>query len=85
VPFQTLALALKRFKERLREFPELGPAVAKGLWDIYVQSGYKAPGDLTEIAGFDEDYWLARNEGYGTERDVHERLLAFFERLEHVV
>jgi hypothetical protein len=81
-PIEALPHALGRYAERLRSRPEAGPVVAKGLWDIYVQSSSKVPPELAAIAGFDEDYWLARNEGYGTQRDVYAELLAFFERFE---
>jgi len=84
-PVEALPRALKRFAGRLRNSPEAGPAAAKGLWDIFVQSRYDVPNELIAIAGFDEDYWLARNQTYGTEAEVYGRLLAFFEGFEHVV
>jgi hypothetical protein len=83
-PIDVLPQALGRYTDRLRKCPEAGPVVAKGLWDIYVQSDYNVPSELRTIAYFDDDYWLALNETYGTERDVYARLLSFFERFEHV-
>ena len=84
-PVEALPRALKRFAGRLRSSPEAGPVAAKGLWDIYVQSNYHVPRELLAIAGFDEDYWLARNQTYGTEAEVYGRLLKFFEDFEHAV
>lgn len=84
-PLKVLPSALQRFNQRLRDHPELGPAVAKGLWDLAVEAKYHVPIELSPIFGFDEDYWLAKNESYGDETDIYAALLDFCETLARVV
>jgi hypothetical protein len=80
---EVLPSALKRFTGRLRDEPKLGPIVAKGLWELAVESKYQVPRELSPIYAFDEDYWFAQSGTYRTEADVYANLLAFFERFEH--
>src|SRR5690349_8819797 len=56
---ESLPAVLKEFTARLRENPKLGPAVARGLYDLYVEAQYRVPETLEDIAGFDDSYALA--------------------------
>ena len=82
---ESLPGALKRFTARLRENPTLGSHVARGLYDIYVESQYHVPEQFDPIAGFDDSYLLARNGTHGTEGDAYRSLLLFCEGFENAV
>jgi hypothetical protein len=74
-----LPQVLGRFAPRLRADPSLGPVVARGLYDIFVEANYRVPDELMDIVGFDDAYALAQTEAYGTADDVYRDLLAFVE------
>lgn len=57
--------------------PSFGPVLARGLYALYVDCGYDVPDCLKAIAGFDDEYALAKQGIYGTEEDVYNQLLSF--------
>jgi hypothetical protein len=65
--------------EQLRSNPGLGPVVARGLYQIYVDADYEVPSELLPIGRFDDEYDLAKQGSYGTEEQVFEALLTFAE------
>ena len=56
--------------EELLRQPSLGPILARGLYQIFVESGYKVPEDLAPMITFEDRYDLAREGTHGTEEDV---------------
>jgi hypothetical protein len=82
-PLEVVPSVFKHYTRRLRDNPNLGPIVAKGLWDFVAASNYHIPDELDEIRVFDENYRLARSGTYGTEADAYAALLAICERFEH--
>src|SRR5262245_23340723 len=50
LPVQVLPQALGRYANCLRKSPQAGPAAAKGLWGIYIQSRCDVPRELSPIA-----------------------------------
>ena len=75
--FNVLRKILGQAHRELVEHPRLGPIFARGLCQIYVESGYEVPDDLRPIGCFKDRFDLARQGTYGTEADVFEDLLKF--------
>jgi hypothetical protein len=72
-----LRRVLGQAHEGLVRHPELGPIVAQGLYQIYVESGYQVPDDLAPMIGFDDRFALAQ-QGIGeTEEEVLRDLIEF--------
>jgi hypothetical protein len=67
---------------RLREDPSLGPIVARGLYQLFVEANYEVPDELSPIGRFDDGYALAKQGSYGTEEGVFQELVAFASRFE---
>ncbi|MFK7885236.1 MAG: hypothetical protein AB8G16_00095 [Gammaproteobacteria bacterium] len=72
---------MRRYALALREKPELGPKVAKGMLRLYDESNCHVPKEFGFFAWFDEEFYLAREGIYGAEEhDVYEQLLAEFDK-----
>ena len=61
----------------LKEDPSFGPALARGLYDFFVECEYNIPEHLQDIAGFDDEYALAAQGTYGSVDEVYKNLLLF--------
>src|SRR2546422_4866100 len=59
-----LPRALGSGVKRLRGDPTLGLIVARGLYQLYVESDYEVPAELRRIGQFDEEYALAKQGSY---------------------
>ena len=77
-----LPRALKTGLHRLREDPSLGPVVARGLYQLFVEANYEVPDELRQIGQFEDAYALAKQGSYGTEEGVFRELLTFASRFE---
>lgn len=72
-----LPRVLGQAHEQLVRHPELGPILARDLYQIYVESGYQIPDDLAPMIGFDDRFALAREGTYETEEQVLRDLIEF--------
>ena len=78
-----LPSVLARGVGQLRADPSLGPTVARGLYELYVEADYDVPPGLEEIGRLDDAYSLAKQGTYGTEEETFRDLLAFACQFEH--
>lgn len=72
-----LPAALARGVERIRADPSLGPVVARGLYQLYVEANYQVPPELVSMGQFEDRYSLAKQGIYESERTVLQDLLTF--------
>ena len=81
---EILPAVLARGIDQLRADPGLGPIVARGLYELYVEANYEVPPDLREIGRLDDAYSLAEAEQgtYGTTEEAFRDLLAFAAQFE---
>jgi len=63
----------------LQSNSKYGPTFAKGLYEIFVEFDYDVPEDLTAICAIDDDYSMAIQGTFGTEKAANEGFLDFLE------
>lgn len=78
-----LRRVLGQARGELVRHPELGPILARGLYQIYVESGYRVPEDLARMAGFEDRFALAQQGIYETEEEVLRDLIEFTGEFAH--
>jgi len=80
---EILPSVLAKGIDQLRADPGLGPMVARGLFELYVEANYEVPPELREIGRLDDAYSLAEQGTYGTMEEAFRDLLAFAAQFAH--
>jgi len=74
---EVLAEVLGLAHAKLVADPRYGRALARALYDIYVECDYEVPEELRDIGWFDDAFALAEQGTYGTVDGVQQELLRF--------